>query len=147
MDKQRIFAYPFARRWFFLLLAVANVPLVVLAANAPLLGPERQWVVYVLCANIIVAPLGIQLVRLARNMIVTVSEGAISGRSFFGREITLAWGDIRRVVRVLLPLRGATIVVVPRRGGAAITFGETIRGLDELLAIIRQRAKGCELSV
>lgn len=144
---QKSFGYPFTRRWSFLLLAVANVPVIYLALRVPLLDPGLEWVVYVLCANIFVGPLAIQMVRLSRNMDVTVSEAAISGKSFFGRQVTLGWDEIRKVVKVLMPLRGGTIVVFPRSGETRITFGESISGLEELLAIIRQRAQGSELKL
>jgi hypothetical protein len=61
--------------------------------------------------------------------------------------VTLGWDEIRKVVKVLMPLRGGTIVVFPRSGETRITFGESISGLEELLAIIRQRAQGSELKL
>ena len=144
---EKTFGYAFPRRWAFLLLAAANLPVVYLALNSSLLGPELEWVIYLLCANIILGPLAIQLVRLARDMKVTVTERSLLGHNFFGRRVELGWGDIRRVVRVPLPLRGAAIVVFPRSGGERITFAESISGLKELLSLIEQRAGGCELSL
>jgi hypothetical protein len=147
LGAEKTFGYAFPRRWAFLFLAVVNIPLVYLALRTSLLEPGLEWVVYILCANIILGPLAVQLVRLSRDMVVTVTERSICGRNFFGRRIKLGWGDIQKVVRIIPPLRGATIVVFPRSGDEKITFAESITGLEELLALIRQRAAGCEMKV
>ena len=142
---ERRFSYPFARRWSFLLLALANIPVAYLALSAPLVGPGLGWVVDVLCVNILLGPLGIQLVRLAREMDVTVTDAAVCGATFFGRRVCLGWAEVGHVVRVTQPLRGGAILVVSRSGGGRICFAETIGGAGELLEIIKERTHDCEL--
>jgi hypothetical protein len=139
MAHARTFGYPWVRRWAFLLLAAGNIPVVYLAVRVSLLGPDLDWVVYILCANIVLGPLGVQLVRLSREMIVTVNECGVSGRSFFGRQVDMPWPDVNGVFRVLLPMRVTAMVVVSRSGGEKITFGEAIDDVGDLLALIKER--------
>ncbi|MFH0809485.1 MAG: hypothetical protein V2A77_03290 [Pseudomonadota bacterium] len=141
----RLFRYGPARRWGFLALAVGNVFLAAAALRLEPLGEGLRWLLYVLCANILLGPLLVQYIRLAREMEITVSADSVSGRNFFGRRVELCWDDVAELIRVTMPLRGATMVIVPRGGQEPITFAESIRHLDELLALIEERG-GVSLS-
>ncbi len=141
------FGYALSRRWVFLLLSLFNIPVSYLALRVSLLGDDLQWAVWVLCAYLIVGPLGIQFVRLGREMTITVSERTIAGTNYFGRRVEFGWGEVAEVARVFLPMRGAEIVVLPRSGGEKIVFAETIDDAAELLGLIKERARGCRLQL
>jgi hypothetical protein len=141
----RTFSQPFLARWIFLMLSLGNVGLVALVLGRPLAWEGIDWLIYLLCLNIILLPLFVQLIRLDRHMTVSVTERYIRGRTFFGRVVEMDWEEVREVVRMQLPMREATLAVVSEGGAAGrrITFAETIEERDSLLRIIMDRAPNC----